>query len=84
MGVGASSYGHFMLRQTRPGQAEAVASFALRVASGFKRIPRDAWGDISQEVVIAYLTGAWDQPAWPADAVVNAVYAALDGDVVGR
>lgn len=42
------------------------------------------WVDPPNDLVIAYLTGAWDQPAWPADAVVNAVYAALDGDVVGR
>lgn len=42
------------------------------------------WVDPPNDLAIAYLTGAWDQPAWPADAVVNAVYAALDGDVVGR
>lgn len=42
------------------------------------------WVDPANDLVIAYLTGAWDQPAWPADAVVNAVYAALTGNVDGR
>lgn len=41
------------------------------------------WVDPPNDLVVAYLTGAWDQPAWPADAVVNAVYAALTGDVDG-
>jgi CubicO group peptidase (beta-lactamase class C family) len=35
------------------------------------------WVDPGEDLVIAYLTGAWEQPAWPADAVLNAVYAAL-------
>lgn len=35
------------------------------------------WVDPAHDLVIAYLTGAWNQPSWPADAVVNAVYAAL-------
>lgn len=35
------------------------------------------WVDPGEDLVITYMTGAWEQPAWPADAVLNAVYAAL-------
>lgn len=35
------------------------------------------WIDPGEDLVVAYLTGAWEQPAWFADAVLNAVYAAL-------
>lgn len=35
------------------------------------------WVDPANDLVIAYLTGAWDQPPWAADRVLHAVFAAL-------
>jgi len=55
-----------------PGSPASASAFGHGGITGTR-----LWIDPEEDLVIAWLTGAWDQPLETADLVVNAVYAAL-------
>lgn len=59
----------------RPGPATPVS----RSAFGHGGITgTQLWVDPGHDLVLVYLTGVWEGPSEPADAVENAIYAALE------
>ena len=65
---------HYALGWGTPGPASRAApgAFGHGGITGTR-----LWVDPSSDLAIVYLTGVWDQPAWAADPVMDAVYAAL-------
>lgn len=66
---------HYALGWGRPGPATPVS----RSAFGHGGITgTQLWVDPGHDLVLVYLTGVWEGPSEPADAVENAIYAALE------
>jgi CubicO group peptidase (beta-lactamase class C family) len=65
---------HYALGWGKPGPASPgdSAAFFHGGITGTR-----LWVDPANDLVVVYLTGAWEQPTPPVDAVLNVVYAAL-------